>query len=174
MGLFTEPALDELVERGCPCGSHALSFRTYVDGRIPLQGGEPVGKFSWMYDGEKFVDGVFEATCAACKQVLFHSDVCPRCNAAGKLEVALTGRNSYPVPAECPECGLDEVKLTGFVPARVQHDGGRAQPARTQIDICDAGFHGFRVDCADCGKVAELTAKCPLCEAPAPLRARPG
>ena len=34
--------------------------------------------------------------------------------------------------------------------------------------------HGYRVDCTDCGTVAEERARCPLCDAPGPLRARPG
>ena len=45
MGLLDEPGLDRLVTSGCAaCGSHKLTFRTYVDGRLPIIGGEPVGR----------------------------------------------------------------------------------------------------------------------------------
>ena len=37
----------------------ATVFRTYVDARLPLVGGEPVGVLTWVYDGDKFVDDYF-------------------------------------------------------------------------------------------------------------------
>jgi rubrerythrin len=56
----------------------------------------------------------------------------------------------------------------------VTYQGRRADPARSSTELLDDGFHGARVDCRDCGTVAELTDRCPLCDAPAPLRTRPG
>lgn len=174
MGALTEAGLDQLVDRGCSaCGASRLVFRTYVDARLPLQGGEPVGTLTWVYDGETFVDGVFEVACAECQHVVFSEGVCPRCNAAGALVAALAAPNRWPVPASCPGCDGDEVQYVAMVPARVTHDGERAERARTSTELHDPGFHGFRVDCLDCGTVAELTAHCPLCHAPAPLRPRP-
>ena len=65
MGLLDEPGLDRLLEIGCPkCGAHRLTFTSYVDGMLPIMGSEPVGKMTWVYDGEKFVDGVYEVACA--------------------------------------------------------------------------------------------------------------
>ena len=175
MGLLSEAGLDELVARGCSaCPGRRLSFRTYLDGRLPLLGGEPVGAITWVHDGEKFVDGVFEVSCADCKQLLFSADVCPRCHAPGGLASALATPNSWPVPAGCPRCGLDEVNYRALVPARVTYEGKRADRPRTSTELLDPGFHGVRVDCADCGTVAELVERCPLCSAAAPLRARPG
>ena len=82
MGLLDEPGLNRLIEGGCPqCGSRKLQFCTYVDGRLPFMGAEPVGRVTWIYDGEKFVDGVYQATCGDCAHVLFSADVCPRCHA---------------------------------------------------------------------------------------------
>jgi hypothetical protein len=53
MGLLTEPDFDRLVAAGCAvCGATKLMFRTYVDGAIPMVGGEPVGRITWVYDGE--------------------------------------------------------------------------------------------------------------------------
>jgi hypothetical protein len=175
VGALTESGLDELIGRGCPaCRSTRLLFRTYVDGRLPLMGGEPVGSITWVYDGEKFVDGVFEVACAACKQPLFADDRCPRCHAAGALPAILAAPNRWAVPAACPGCDGDEVRYLALIPARVAYEGKRADKARASTEAHEPGFHGYRVDCADCGTVAELTDRCPLCAAPAPLRARPG
>src|SRR3982751_1849113 len=118
MGLLDEPGLTRLIEGGCPsCGAHKLAFRTYVDGTIPFMGGEPVGRVTWIYDGEKFVDGVYEVTCAACPTPpLFTADVCPRCHAPGGLETALTSPNRFDVPARCPSCDDDEVRFVAFFP----------------------------------------------------------
>ena len=174
MGVLTEPGLDQLITAGCPgCGSHRLAFRTYVDARLPLAGGEPVGALTWTYDGEKFVDGVFEAACADCKRVLLADDRCPRCHAPGALPAALNATNRWAVPAACPGCDGEEVRYIALVPARVTHDGKRADKARTTTELLDPGFHGYRVDCKACGTVAELLDRCPLCAAPAPLRPRP-
>ena len=175
MGILTEPDLDTLVSRGCTaCGAKKLLFRAFLDGRLPLLNGEPVGALGWGYDGEKFVDGVFEVSCAECKKVVFEASVCPRCNAEGGLSKALSQTNRYPVPINCPSCGGDEVKYTAMLPARVVYEGKRAERARTTTEMHEPGFHGYQVDCKQCGKVAELGSRCPLCEAPSPLRARPG
>jgi hypothetical protein len=174
MGALTEAGLDDLIARGCSaCQSKRLSFRTYVDGRLPLVGGEPVGSITWVYDGEKFVDGVFEVTCAACKQVLFSDDACPRCHAPGRLPEILAAPNRWPVPLACPRCALEEIGYLAMIPARVAHDGGRAEKARASAGLLDPGFHGYRVDCPDCGPVVALD-DCALCQSPAPLRLRPG
>jgi hypothetical protein len=175
MGALTETGLDELITRGCSgCRSSRLLFRAYVDGRLPLMGGEPVGAITWVYDGEKFVDGVFEVTCADCKQALFGDDRCPRCHAPGALPAILAAPNRWTVPTACPGCDGEEVRYLAMIPARVTYEGKRADKARSSTELLDPGFHGYRVECADCRLVTELTERCPLCAAPAPLRARPG
>jgi hypothetical protein len=175
VGLLDEPGLDRLVGAGCPrCGAHDLTFRTYVDGLLPLLGAEPIGRLTWVYDGEKFVDGVYEVACSSCAEIVFAAEVCPRCHAPGGLARALGSPNRFPVPAHCPGCDGEEVRYIAFVPARVGYQGKRAEKARSSTELHEDGFHGARVDCRDCGTVAELTDRCPLCDAPAPLRARPG
>ena len=175
MGLLDEPGFERLVDAGCPqCGSGKFGFRCYVDGLIPLMGAEPVGRVTWVYDGEKFVDGVYEMTCADCQHVLFASDVCPRCHAPGGLTRALGTPNRWLVPASCPRCDDEQVGYVAFLPARVAYEGKRAEKARSSTELHEDGFHGHRVICRDCGIVAERTDSCPLCEAPGPLRARPG
>jgi hypothetical protein len=174
MGLLTEDGLDQLIAAGCAaCGAKRLTFRMYVDARLPLMGGEPVGKLGWAYDGEKFCDGVFEVSCADCKAPVFSASECPRCHAPGGLERALATENTWIVPKECPSCEGEEVRYLALVPARTVYEGKRAEKARTTVEITDPGFHGYAVDCKVCGSVAQLTERCPLCDAPAPLRERP-
>ena len=99
MGLLDEPGLEKLVATACAgCGGSKRTFRTYVDGLLPIMAAEPVGRLTWVYDGEKFVDGVFEVTCTDCKRVQFAETACPRvtlttgCGRAGDAErVARTG-----------------------------------------------------------------------------------
>jgi hypothetical protein len=175
MGKLSEPDLDGVVGRGCPaCHGQRLQFRAYLDGRLPLLGGEPVGAMTWVYDGERFVDGVFEVSCAGCKQTVWRDDDCPRCHAVGALAGALAANNSWPVPAACPRCDREEVRYLAMVPARVVYEGKRADKARTSTELHEPGFHGYRVDCPSCGTVDELVDRCPLCDAPTPLRPRPG
>jgi hypothetical protein len=175
MGLLDEPALERLAATGCAaCGASKLVFLTMVDAALPLMGGEPVGGITWVYDGEKFVDGVYQITCAGCGHIVFEADVCPRCHAPGGLERALHTANRWPVPTACAACGEEEVKYLALLPAKVVYEGHRAEKARTSTESHDEGFHGYRVVCRDCGTTAELVDSCPLCDAPAPLRARPG
>jgi hypothetical protein len=180
MGLLTETELDRLVQTGCvACGSHKLTFQTYVDGVVPFVAGEPVARVTWTYDGEKFVDGVYAVDCSGCGTALFAAAVCPRCHSSGGLATALATENRWPVPGGCadPDCGGEEVRYAVFVPARVDYEGRRAERARTAVEPSDPGFHGFRADCRDCGQVIAARADadgCPLCDGPGPLRARPG
>ena len=174
MGKLTQEDLERLATGGCPaCGARSLRFRMYVDGLVPLQGGEPVGPVKWSYDGEKFVDGVFEVTCDRCAKVAFSDAACPRCHATDGLAKALTTDNTWPVPATCSSCSGDEVRYIAMIPARTVYEGKRAEKARTTVEIGDPGFHGYRVDCRDCGTIALLSDRCPMCDAPGPLRERP-
>jgi hypothetical protein len=174
MGLLDEAGLERLIDTACgKCGSRKLAFRMYVDGLLPIMGGEPIGRVKWVYDGEKFVDGVYEVTCAACSEVLFAADMCPRCHAPDGLRRALETPNGWPVPPRCTGCGGEELRYIAFFPAHVTYEGKRAEKARSATELADDGLHGYRVDCRDCGTIAERTDSCPLCDSPAPLRPRP-
>jgi hypothetical protein len=173
MGFLTEARLDDLV-RGCPsCGGTRLQVRAYLDGRFPLMVAEPTGDCAWVYDGEKFVDGVFEVSCAGCRHVLFTSDACPRCNADGGLRRALAEENRWPVPRACTACKGREVLYTSFVPTVVSYEGKKIARPEPAAELGEVGFHGVRAECPDCGVFAEQTERCPLCDAPGPLRERP-
>src|SRR5438309_1056841 len=145
MGLLDEPGLERLVGAGCTaCGSHKLTFRAFVDGLLPIMEAEPVGRLTWVYDGEKFVDGVFEVTCSDCKAPVFAESVCPRCHAPGGLARALAAPNRWPVPQRCPGCDGEELRYIALVPARVTYEGKRAEKARSSSELHDAGFHWSR------------------------------
>ena len=173
MGLFEETALESLIAAGCAtCGSHKLVFRTYVDGLLPIMGGDPIKSITWAYNGEKFVDGIYDITCGACAASLFSASACPRCHADGGLAVALESENRWPVPEACPRCEAPELRYLAFFPAKVVYEGRRADKARTTTELHDPGCHGYRVECKSCGPLDELFDHCPLCTAPAPLRPR--
>ena len=173
MGVLTEARLDELV-RGCPsCGGTRLQFKAYLDGRFPLMLGEATGECAWAYDGEKFVDGVYQVSCTACRHLLFSSEVCPRCNDEDALVRALTSDNRWPVPRACATCGGRDVLYTGFVPAVVVYEGKKVARPVPIAELGDPGLHGARAECEECGVFAEQTERCPLCGAPGPLRQRP-
>jgi rubrerythrin len=174
LGTFTVAGLEALLATGChACAATALRFRAYVDAGVPMMAAEPVGKLYWAYDGEKFVDGVFEVRCVGCGVAIFEADVCPRCHAPGGLATALETENAYPAPSACPSCQGQEVRLIAFVPAKVVYEGKRAQKAQTAVEPHDPGFHGYRVDCKTCGTVAALEGLCPLCGSTGALRKRP-
>lgn len=174
MGLFGKSDLDRVAKSGCDaCGAMKLRFKTYVDARIPMMAGEPTGRLGWAYDGEAFCDGVFEVSCDACSATLFSSAVCTRCHAEGGLAVALSTSNALDVPTACPGCDGEEIVFFAFVPAETAFQGARAEKAKTDVDLFDEGFHGFRSWCKTCGVFGEVTATCPLCAGPGPLRERP-
>jgi hypothetical protein len=103
---------------------------------------------------------------------LFAEDVCPRCHADGGLEKALEGENTHAVPTGCPGCGGEEVRYFAMVPATTSYEGKRADKARTETELLDPGFHGYKASCKQCGVFAELIDRCMLCDAPGPLRDR--
>jgi hypothetical protein len=173
MGSLTAPGLLALIEAGCQgCGGKKLDFRTYVDARQRLLAGEPDG-LTWAYKGETFIDGVYEVSCAACKKGLFSSSICPRCHAEGGLAAALAREGGFAAPKECPGCQAEELVMLAMVPARVTYEGKRAEKARTTTELSEPGFHGYELSCRFCGVVAAQEERCPLCDAPGPLRPRP-
>jgi predicted nucleic acid-binding Zn-ribbon protein len=130
MGLLDEAGLERTVAAGCPsCGGRRLAFRSYVDGALTLVDGEPAGRANWVYDGEKFIDGVYAICCADCKTAIFEADVCPRCHAPGGLARALEATNRWAVPRGCPSCDGEEIRYVALIPARVP------RPARRLPDL---------------------------------------
>ena len=152
-----------------------LAFATYVDGLLPIMGGEPVGRLTWVYDGEKFVDGVYEVACAACKEVLFAADVCPRCHAPGGLARALADAQPLAGAVGLPVVRRRAAALRRVRPGarRLRGQAGR-EGAQRRPSCTRTAFTAIAPTAATAAPWPSATDACPLCEAPAPLRARPG
>src|SRR6185369_13807850 len=114
------------------------------------------------YKGELFLDGVFDVTCADCKEPIYHSDVCPRCHAERALEKILETTNRLEVPKSCPTCEIDDLRYFAMVPARVVYNGTRGEKAQTHTELYDPGFHGVRAECVQCGTFVSVHDRCPL------------
>lgn len=167
MGNFSAADLEGLLARGCAkCSGKRFEFRTYVAEVLPVQGGEPVGKPKWAYDGEAFVEGVFQVKCSDCESSEFASPACPHCGADDGLARALESENRLPAPEECPACGASDLSFFALVPADVSWRDGRSEKAKTETAPEDPGFHGFRADCRACRKSTKLDSGCPLCGNP--------
>ena len=172
MGALSQARFDELVHAGCPaCGGRLVEIKSYVDRALEVMAGEPNSEGRWAHDGEKFVDGTYRIACVACAHVAFESDMCPRCNAAGGLARALADTSRVAIPKRCPQCNELELMALAFVPA-VSRYGGDATKPKQLVDFGDPGYHVVAYACNGCDR-AVVADKCPLCDAPGPLRPRP-
>lgn len=173
MGLLSESGLDELLSGCADCGGDRVRLRSFCDGRVKVMLAEPSGGYTWAYDGEKFVDGVFAAECLGCGRSLFEADCCPRCNAAGALAAVLAAENRFEVPERCPSCDEMELLVTAMVPLEVTSEGKRMLSRTCAVELSDPGFHALAIECEACGHATAAGDRCPLCAAPGPLRPRP-
>ena len=121
---------------------------------------------------KRWVDGTYRIACASCARVAFESDVCPRCNAAGGLARALEVTSRLVVPKRCPQCDELELLALAFVPATARYGGGDTPKPKQRVDFGDAGYHVVAYACNACER-AVVAERCPLCDAPGPLRRRP-
>lgn len=173
MGALTQAAFESLVRAGCTaCGGRLLAISSYIDRSLDVMAGEPNNEGKWAHTGEKFVDGTYRIACTSCAHVVFDSDVCPRCNAAGGLAAALGATSRLAVPKRCPSCNELELLALAFVPAIARYGGGDAPKPKQVVDWGDAGYHVVAYACDGCER-AVVAERCPLCDAPGPLRPRP-
>ncbi|MBP6628292.1 MAG: hypothetical protein KA297_02605 [Kofleriaceae bacterium] len=171
MGHLDEARFGGLV-RGCAaCGAAALELRTIIDRQVGVMFGDAVDDGRWAHDGEKFIDGVYAATCTACAAVAFASADCPRCHRVDGLAAALGGSAGLAVPKRCPGCGEGELTAVGFAPGRVVTGGGKREPTPLAA-LGEPGFHVAALLCDQCDWTA-VADGCPLCAGPGPLRPRP-
>src|SRR5690606_17572736 len=126
----------------------------------------------WAHDGEKFVDGTYRISCVACSHVVFESDVCPRCNAPGALDGVLATPSRVTVPKRCPTCSELELLALALVPAVARYSPGTTPKPKPLVDFGDPGYHVVAYACHACDN-AVVAERCPLCDAPGPLRQRP-
>src|SRR3954471_3887526 len=105
MGALDQAHFDAFVRAGCPaCKGPTLEIRSFIDRAIGMMAAEPTDAGRWVHDGEKFVDGTYRIACVACAHVVWQSDMCPRCNTEGKLQVALTTTSKLEPWKRCPQC----------------------------------------------------------------------
>lgn len=172
MGHLDEAAFAAKLAPCAACGSSRLELRSYLDQQIPVMLAEAAGAPRWVHDGEKFIDGTYRITCAACQNVIYASDDCPRCHATNTLPTIAAAVSRLAVPRRCSGCNGTELTVTAFAPAVTVHAGGPARP-KPLAELGDTGVHVVAIACEDCGTIAEVTDRCPLCDAAGPLRPRP-
>lgn len=153
------------------CGA-PLEIRTFIDRRVLLMLADPTDAGRWVHDGEEFVDGTYRIACTACRHVAFESDDCPRCHAPGGLARALGDESRLPIPKRCPACNELELLALALVPAAATYGAGPKPKPVALAEYGDPGHHLVAYACESCD-AATVTQRCPLCDAPGPLRARP-
>jgi hypothetical protein len=170
MGQLDERTFEATVAAGCPaCKAPTLVIRSFIDRRILLMLADPNDAGRWVHDGEKFIDGTYSIACPSCAHVVFTSDICPRCNAAGGLAKALGDTSRLPIPKRCPACNELELLALALVPAIASYPSPKPKPL---AEYGEPGHHMVAYACESCDN-AVVTQKCPLCDAPGPLRPRP-
>lgn len=153
------------------CGGTTFDIASFIDRRYVLMLADPNDAGRWVHDGEKFVDGTYRISCASCAHVVFESADCPRCHASGALARALGEPSRLQIPKRCPGCNELELLAIALVPARARYGAGRPKP-EPLAEYGEPGVHVVAFACESCD-AATVTQKCPLCDAPGPLRPRP-
>jgi hypothetical protein len=173
MGQLDEARFEATVNAGCPvCRATALEIRTFLDRRVRLMLADPNDDGRWAHDGEKFIDGTYRITCAACAHVVFEDAACPRCHAAGGLARALGEPTRLAIPKRCPSCKEMELIAVALVPAVASYTPGGNPKPQPLVDFGEPGYHVVAYACEACD-AATVAQACPLCDAPGPLRPRP-
>ncbi len=172
MGALDQPGFETIVNAGCPsCAGRLLEIRSVIDRSLIIMVGDPNDEGRWVHDGEKFVDGTYRISCVACSKVVFESDMCPRCNAAGALDRVLNTPNRVTVPKRCPKCNELELLAIAMIPAVARYGGEPPKP-KPLVEFGDNGYHVVAFACPACDN-AVVAERCPLCDGPGPLRPRP-
>ena len=173
MGQLDEQRFEAAIRGGCAaCGEHGMEIRSYLDRHVVVMLGEPNDAGRWAHDGEKFVDGIHHIACADCAHVVFADDACPRCHAAGGLARSLAETSRLAVPKRCPTCNELELLVLAFVPASARYGRGESPKPKPLAEFGEPGYHVIAYACDSCDG-AVVTQRCPLCDAPGPLRPRP-
>jgi hypothetical protein len=137
-----------------------------------MMAGTPNDEGKWGHDGEKFVDGTYHIACTKCAHVVFANADCPRCHAADGLAVALGAASRLVVPKRCAACNELELLAIALIPTTTRYRAGEPPKPRPLVDFGEPGYHIVAYACDGCD-AAVVSQKCPLCDAPGPLRPRP-
>jgi len=173
MGALDQDQFEKLVQGGCAkCGHRVLEIQSYIDRSLVMMAGEPNNEGRWAHDGEKFVDGTYAIHCAGCATVAFESSMCPRCNAPDSLAKVQSEASRITVPKRCGKCNELELLAVAFAPAKARYGDGATPKPKQIVDFGDPGYHVVAYACNGCDS-AVVADRCPLCDAPGPLRPRP-
>ncbi|MGN6111358.1 MAG: hypothetical protein ACTHU0_40050 [Kofleriaceae bacterium] len=173
MGQLDETRFEAATRGGCQaCGAATVEIRSYIDRSLVIMAATPNDDGRWAHDGEKFVDGTYHIACASCGHVAFSDDGCPRCHAPGGLARALGEPSRLTAPKRCASCNELELLALALVPATARYGGGHAPKPAPLVELGDPGYHLVAYACDACD-AAVVTQRCPLCDAPGPLRPRP-
>jgi len=173
MGQLDESRFESIVHAGCPaCSATSYDIRSFIDRKLDIMLGEPNNDGRWAHDGEKFVDGTYQISCARCQHLLFSHADCPRCHAPDGLARALADTSRLALPKRCPSCKETELIALALVPSTTRYTGAAGAVPSPLADFGDPGYHLIAFGCASCD-AATVTQACPLCDAPGPLRPRP-
>jgi len=152
MGLFDELGLS-VVDAGVRSAARSSSV-PHVRRRLVRSWRRADRSRQMVYNGEKFVDASI-ASCARDAIRDFAEDVCPRCHAPRGLTRA---SKAEPVarPSVVP---VEKGRKFGYIgSAAVGHVRRQRATRRGALtELLDDGFHGYRVDCRNCGTVSERT-----------------
>lgn len=174
MGQLDEAGFAQAISTCGKCAGVAFEISSYLDRQVSVMLGDANGDGKWVYDGEKFIDGVYRIRCMSCSTDAHNSPDCPRCHAPGALAAALAAESKMSVPKRCPECKSTEVSIVGFAPAVARTTDASARPTTPvpQALLGEPGFHIVAVACDVCNW-ATVAEGCPICGNQAPLRKRP-
>ncbi|MFT3692736.1 MAG: hypothetical protein QM831_06325 [Kofleriaceae bacterium] len=173
MGALDQPGFEAAIHNGCPaCGGATLEIKSFIDYAVGTMLADPTGTGRFVHDGEKFVDGTFQITCAKCKHAVFTSAMCPRCNTEDKLGAALADDHGLHVPKRCPKCNELELLAVALIPAVAQTGGGATPKPKPLVEFGEPGFHVIAFACDSCSH-AVVAEGCPLCGTGGKLRVRP-
>lgn len=172
MGRLDEAAFTAATTTPCAgCGGTTFEITSFIDRRLLMMLADPNDAGRWVHDGEKFVDGTYRIACTGCARIVFENGDCPRCHAPAGLAKALGERTRLEIPKRCPKCNELELLALALVPATARYGAGRPKP-EPLVEFGEPGYHVVAFACESCD-AATVTQKCPLCDAPGPLRERP-
>src|SRR4051794_41054301 len=142
MGSLDQPAFETTVQGGCmACGTKALEIHSFIDRRLDIMLGEPNDAGRWIHDGEKFVDGTYRIACTSCANIVFSSEICPRCHAAGGLARALETTSRLVIPKRCTKCNELELLALALIPASARYGGGEGPKPKPLVEFGEPGHH---------------------------------